>query len=136
MISNTKAKFDDPAVANNSATLSETNPHVVMVKKRSIEGIHRFVDGFLCGEQQSSMVRIVGEFRSLFRSYHQIQQFCGQPLGRLDVYAQRNVVSTHRNRRDRKAGIVSQRAYNAGWPDWRPRTGFRQCASGEAYSRQ
>ena len=120
MVGNTKSKFDDPAVANNSATLRETDPHVVMVKKCLIEGIHRFVDGFLCGEQQSSMVRIVGEFRSLFRSYHQIQQFCGQPLGRLDVYAQRNEVSTHRNRCDRKVGIVSQRADNAVWPDWRP----------------
>jgi hypothetical protein len=73
MIRNTKAKFDYSTVANNSATMSETNPYVVMVEKSLIKGMYRFVDGLLRGKKKSSMVRIMDEFRSFFRSYHHIQ---------------------------------------------------------------
>ncbi len=50
MIRNTKAEFNDPTIADDAPTMSETDLHVVMVKKSLIERIDCFVDGLLCGE--------------------------------------------------------------------------------------
>ena len=62
MFGDGKPKLDDPAVANDAFAIGQIDFDVVMVEKRLVERIDRFVHGFLCNEEQSSVERVVIEF--------------------------------------------------------------------------
>jgi hypothetical protein len=70
------------------------------------------------------------------RRRHQIEQFRWQAFGRLDVDAERADVTRRRDRRDRHASIVGERADHVPWPDRRARSGSRYRALGMAQARQ
>jgi hypothetical protein len=50
MVGDAKAEFDNSTITDGGLTSSETNLYVVMVEKRLVEGMDRFVDRLFCGK--------------------------------------------------------------------------------------
>ena len=78
-------QFDNSAIANGGFALGKTDLDVVMIEECLVEGVDGLVDGLLGGEEQSPVIRVVGNSQPLLRSRDQIQQIGRQRLGRLDV---------------------------------------------------